>query len=53
MTMSVNLACYVLLSRATIWLNWDSWIKSNWRRMVRKNGHRGSTQEKGNIELLS
>jgi len=53
MAMSVNLACYVLLSRAMRWLNWDSWVKRNWRRMVCKNNHKDSTQEKGNIELLS
>ena len=53
MAMSVNLACNVLLSRATIWLNLDSWNKRNWRRMVCKNNHNDSTQEKGNIELLS
>ena len=51
--MSANLACCVLLNRATKWLNMDSWIKRNWRRMVCKNSHKGSTQEKGNTELLS
>jgi len=51
--MSANLACCALLKSATKRLNMDSWIKRNWRRMVCKNGHKGSTQEKGNVKLLS
>ncbi|OHB60977.1 MAG: hypothetical protein A2168_07170 [Planctomycetes bacterium RBG_13_50_24] len=42
MAMSANLACYVLLSRVTAWLNLNSWIKRNWRRMVCKKSHKDS-----------
>jgi len=53
LVISANSACHVLLNRVAEWLNMDCWIKRNWRRMVCKNNHKGSTQEKGNIELLS
>ena len=53
LAMSVNSACNVLLNRAAKLLNIDSWIKRNWRRMVCKNSHKDSIQEKGKIELLS
>jgi hypothetical protein len=53
MAMSANMACYVLLSRAAKWLNMDSWIKRNWRRMVHKSNHKDSTKKKENVELLS
>ncbi|MHC4323758.1 MAG: GNAT family N-acetyltransferase [Planctomycetota bacterium] len=50
---SANQACSVLLIRAAKRLNLDSWIKRKWRKMVSKNSPKGSTQEKGNVELLS
>lgn len=37
MAMSVNMACYVFLTHSAKWLNVDSWIKRNWRKMVCKN----------------
>jgi len=40
MAMSANLACCVLLSSATKWLNLDSWIKRNWRRIMCKKANK-------------
>ena len=51
--MSANLACCVFLNRAAKCLKMDSWIKRNWRRIARKNCHKDSIQQKGNIEFLS
>jgi CelD/BcsL family acetyltransferase involved in cellulose biosynthesis len=53
MAMSANMACYVLLNRAAKWLKMDSWIKRNWRRVVRKSNHKDSIKKKENVELLS
>jgi hypothetical protein len=53
MAMSADMAFCGLLNRAAKWLNMDSWVKRNWRRMVRKNNRKDSVQKKGNVELLS
>jgi hypothetical protein len=53
MAMSADMAFCGLLNRAAKWLNMDSWVKRNWRRMVRKNNRKDSVQKKGNIELQS
>lgn len=51
--MSADLAFCRLLSHAAKALNMDSWVKRNWRRMVRKGSHKDSIQEKEDIELQS
>jgi len=53
MAMSADLAFCRVLSYAAKALNMDSWVKRNWRRMVRKGGNKDSVQEKGDIELQS
>ena len=53
MAMSADLAFCGLLNHAAKWLNMDSWIKRNWRRMVRKSSNKNNVQKKGNTELLS
>ena len=53
MAMSADLAFCRLLNRAAKSLNMDSWVKRNWRRMIRKGGNKQSIQEKGDIELQS
>jgi hypothetical protein len=53
MAMSADMAFCGLLNRAAKWLNMDSWVKRNWRRMVRKNNRKDSVQKKENIELQS
>ena len=53
MAMSADLAFCRLLSRTAKSLNMDSWVKRNWRRMIRKGSNKQSIQEKGDIELQS
>ncbi|MHC4205620.1 MAG: GNAT family N-acetyltransferase [Planctomycetota bacterium] len=53
MAMSADLAFCKLLNHAAKWLNMDSWVKRNWRRMVRKNNRKDGIQKKGDIELQS
>lgn len=53
MAMSVNLAVCRFLSNAAMAFNMDSWIKRNWRKMVRKNSHKDNIQEERDVELLN
>ncbi len=53
MAMSANLACYILLRRATKHLNLDSWLKRNWRRKVNTNRRTDNAQKRSNKEFLS
>jgi len=53
MAMSADLAFCRVLSCAAKAINVDSWIKRNWRRMIRKSGNKDDIREKGDIELQS
>ena len=51
--MSANLACCILLKRATKCLNLDSWLKRNWRRKINTNRRTDNVQKRSNVEFLS
>jgi hypothetical protein len=53
MAMSANLACCIILRRVAECLNFDLWLKRNWRRKINKNRRTDNAQKRSNVEFLS